>query len=370
MPKPNAVVSALPSTIPFVAPERMERESGRPFAARLGANESSFGPSPRAIEAMQRTARQDVWKYCDPEAFDLTAALARHLGIRPAEIVVGAGIDNLLGLTVRIFSEPGDAIVTSLGAYPTFNYHVNGYGRRLVTVPYRNDRADLDALAETVRRENASIVYLANPDNPMGTWHDAEAIESFAASLPGETLLLLDEAYGEMAPPSALPPLDTGRNNIVRARTFSKAYGLAGLRVGYLVGAEPICAQYHKVRDHFGVNIMAQSAALAALSDCEWLASVLAKVASARERIASIAKESGLAALPSAANFVTIDCGQDGDFAMGVLKALDARSVFIRKPMAPGLDRCIRVSCGLQQELDLFETALPEALAAAGRSRR
>ncbi|WP_421852308.1 pyridoxal phosphate-dependent aminotransferase [Oricola sp.] len=364
-PHPNPLIDALPATVPFVAPETLELQHGHPFKARLGANESSFGPSPHAIEAI-RTAADDVWKYCDPEIRELTAALADRYGVSMGEIVVGSGIDNLLGVAVRIFSEAGDAIVSSTGAYPTFNYHVNGYGRRLVAVPYREDREDLVALAEAARRENAKIVYLSNPDNPMGTWWDAGYVEAFMADLPENTLLILDEAYGELAPASALPPLDPSRPNVLRMRTFSKAYGLAGLRVGYVVANAALSSQFHKVRDHFGVNIVAQKAALAALGDTDWLGSVVAKIAGARTRIAEIGTQCGLAPLPSATNFVTLDCGGDGDQALRVLQGLAAHGVFIRKPMAPGLDRCIRISCGLPEELDYLENVLPEALAQAG----
>ena len=366
MPKANPLVASLPASTPFVGPERLERQNGRLFKARIGANECNFGASPKAIEAMDRAAREDVWKYCDPENWDLRQALAAHCGVTPDEIVVGAGIDNLLGTTVRIFSDVGDAIINSDGAYPTFNYHVNGYGRRLVTVPYRHDKEDLLALSEAARRENAKIVYLSNPDNPMGTWWDAAAIEGFIVGLPSETLLILDEAYGELAPPGVLPQIDTGQANVIRMRTFSKAYGLAGLRVGYAIGPAELCTEYHKVCDHFGVNVMAQKAALAALADTEWLAQLTTQFEAARRHIERIGVANGLVPITSATNFVTLDCGRDGDFAMRLLQELNARDVFIRKPMGPGIDRCIRVSCGLPHELDYLEAALPEALQAAG----
>lgn len=366
MPKTNPLVASLPAAIPFVGPEKLERQNGRPFMARLGANECNFGCSPKAIAAMDRAARDDVWKYCDPEIQDLRDALAGACGVTAAEIVVGAGIDSLLGLTVRIFSDVGEAIVTSAGAYPTFNYHVAGYDRRLVTVPYRDDREDLEALADAARRENAKIVYLSNPDNPMGTWWEADAVLAFTDALPEDTLLILDEAYGELAPASALPPIDTTRANVIRMRTFSKAYGLAGLRVGYAIGPADLCLNYHKVRDHFGVNVMAQHAALAALGDRDWLAHVTAEFQAARGFIVEVATANGLATVPSATNFVALDCGRDGAYAMRVLQELNARGVFARKPMAPGIDRCIRISCGLRHELEFFAATLPEALKAAG----
>lgn len=363
-PLTTPLVQSLPATVPFVGPEAQERARGRLFRARIGANESGFGPSPGVVEAMARAA-SDMWKYCDPENHDLKAALASHLGIQPPNVVVGEGIDGLLGLVARMYIEPGAAVVSSLGAYPTFNFHVAGYGGRLVTVPYRDDREDLNGLLEAVRREDAPLVYLSNPDNPMGTWWEADAVERFTEALPEKTMLVFDEAYGETAPASAIPPIRIDRPNVIRLRTFSKAYGLAGLRCGYAFGEAETIRAFDKVRNHFGVSLMAQVAGEAALADQNYLRSVVEKVLAGRERIAGIARANGLEPLPSATNFVTIDCGADGAFALKVLQALIARDVFVRKPMAPVLDRCIRVSVGLDHELDIFAEELPGALAVA-----
>lgn len=366
LPALTPLAASLPETVPFIGPETIERMRGVRFRARLGANESSFGPSPAVIAAIAAAAPES-WKYGDPEVFDLRQALARHHGVGPDEVSVGEGIDGLLGHCVRLFAAPGDVIVSSTGAYPTFNYHVTGFGARLHAVPYRDDREDLDALLAAVRGTNAKIVYLANPDNPMGTWWDADAVTTFVNALPETTLLLLDEAYGEFAPPGTLPPIDTSRGNVLRLRTFSKAYGMAGLRCGYAIGASGMIGAFNRVRNHFGVSSIAQAAALAALADQEYLASVVTRTAAARQRIERITRDNGLSPLPSATNFVAVDCGGDGAFAQRVLEALAELGVFIRKPMAPGLDRCVRVTAGTDALLDVLEVALPEALARARR---
>jgi len=363
-PRFTPLAESLPSTVPFVGPEAQERTRGTPFRARIGANESSFGPSPAVIEAMAAAA-PEMWKYCDPENHELRAALAAHLGVGIDNVVVGEGIDGLLNLAVRLFVEGGTPVVTSLGAYPTFNFHVVGFGGRVVAVPYAQDREDLDGLLDAVRRENAPMVYLSNPDNPMGSWWEADDVARFAAALPDTTMLVLDEAYGETAPAGALPPIDVSRPNLLRMRTFSKAYGLAGLRCGYAVGDAELIRSFEKIRTHYGVNRMAQAAGLAALADQAYLRDVVGKVAAARDRIGAIAIDNGLAPLPSATNFVTIDCGADGAFALRVMQALLKRDVFVRKPMAPGLDRCIRVSAGPEAELDIFAAELLAALAEA-----
>lgn len=358
------LIDALPSTVPFVGPEAQQRASGRMFRARIGANESSFGPSPSVIAAMQGAAA-DMWMYCDPDNHELKLALARHFGVQPENVVVGQGIDGLLNIAVRLYISPGDTVVTSLGAYPTFNFHVAASGGRLVTVPYENDHESLEGLLAAVKREKARMVYLSNPDNPMGTWWEADEITRFIEALPETTLFILDEAYGEIGPDSALPPIDTARANVLRMRTFSKAYGLAGIRLGYAVGEAKAICDFEKIRDHYGVSRMAQAAGGAALADHAYLNDVVARIAAGRERIAAISRDNGLSPITSATNFVTVDCGSDGAFALKVLQNLLARDVFIRKPMAPVLDRCIRISVGLDHELDVFAEELPRALAAA-----
>ncbi len=361
-PSLTRIAQNLPSTIPFVGPESITRQRGRAFAARLGANESGFGPAASVVKAMEDAAAES-WAYGDPENFEVKAAIAGHLGLDAAHVSVGPGIDALLGLTVRLFAEVGDNVVSSLGGYPTFNYHVAGYGAVLKTVPYRSDHEDLEGLLALALKEKAKIVYLANPDNPMGTWHDGAKVAAFANALPGETLFILDEAYGETAPAGTLPDLPADMPNVLRFRTFSKAYGLAGARIAYVFGAPQLISAFDKVRDHFGVSRMAQAAGIAALKDTAHLNAVLKKIAASRARITKIALENGLAALPSATNFVAIDCGRDGAFARQVLDGLIGRDIFVRKPAAPVLERCIRVSCGPEREMALFAAALADVMA-------
>jgi len=360
-------VESLPSVVPFVGPETQERARGRKFRARIGANESVFGPSPRAVEAM-RHAAAEVWKYCDPENHDLKQALAEYHGVGPQNIVVGEGIDGLFGYAVRLFIEPGVTVATSLGAYPTFNFHVAGYGGRLVTVPYRDDHEDPAALTALAKREAARLIFFANPDNPMGSCWNAATVQRLIDGVPEGSVLCLDEAYSEFAPLGTTPAIDVSNPHVLRFRTFSKAHGMAGARIGYAIGESELIKSFDKIRNHFGVNRIAQVGALASLQDTAHLAGVVEKVSAARERIATIARANGLKPLPSAANFVAIDCCNDGAFARRVLSELIARDVFVRMPGVSPLDRCIRVSAGLPSDLDLFEEALPQALgAAAGR---
>ena len=359
------IVEGLPSTVPFVGPEAQERTRGRLFRARIGANESVFGPSPKAIEAM-RAAAAEAWKYCDPENHDLKHALAARYGVKPENIVVGEGIDGLFGTTARLFVAPGSPVVTSVGAYPTFNFQVAGCGGRLVATPYVNDREDPDSLLALAKKEGACLLFFANPDNPMGSWWDAAAVQSLIARLPENCVLALDEAYCEFAPAGTTPPINISNPQVIRFRTFSKAYGLAGARIAYAIGEAGVIKSFDKIRNHFGVNRIAQFGALAALADSAHLRWVIDQVAAARDRIAAIGRANGLKPLPSATNFVTMDCGRDGVYARKVLAELIQRDVFVRMPNAPGLDRCIRISAGTKADLDVFEEALPLAMKAAG----
>lgn len=364
-PRLTPLVASLPATVPFVGPETQERALGRGFAARIGANESVFGPSPKALEAIAQ-AGAEAWMYGDPEAHDLRQALAAHHGVPHEAIMVGEGIDGLLGNLVRLMIAPGDAVVTSDGAYPTFNYHVAGFGGVLHKVPYRDDHEDPDALLGKAKEVGAKLIYLANPDNPMGSWHRASMVEQLIDSLPDKALLILDEAYCDTAPTGAIPDFNIAEPKVIRMRTFSKAYGLAGMRVGYAIGHPELIAGFHRIRNHFGVGRVAQAAALAALQDQAHLRHVCRQIEAAKLKIGEIASASGLQALPSATNFVALDCGRDGAFARRLVAALAESGVFVRMPFTAPQDRCIRISCGTNDQLNHLAHALPKALEALG----
>ncbi len=365
MTKPSytALAASLPASVPFVSPDTQQRLRGEPYRARLGANENGFGPSPNAIKAMADAA-PECWMYGDELSFALRQALAEKFHISLDNIVVGEGIDSLLGNLVRLLVEKDTPVVTSIGAYPTFNYHVAGFGGKLHAVPYKNDHEDLEGLAEIANKTAASLVYLANPDNPMGTWHTGTAIMEFVDQLPDGCLLCLDEAYIEFAPEGISPEIDVNDQRIIRFRTFSKAHGLAGARIGYGIAHTELISAFNKVRNHFGVNRIGQAAALAALADDEWLDQTIAKVTRAKAIIADIARDNGLTALPSASNFVAIDLGRDGEFSRKVVEYCDQKGIFIRRPFASPQDRCLRVSAGPDAELQLFAEVLPQALRA------
>ncbi len=356
------LIKSLSAEVPFVGPETQERFLGSEFKVRLGANESIFGPSEMAINAMQKSANYDIWKYGDPENFELRNALALKMKVSDSNIVIGEGIDALLGYLVRLIVEPGTKVVTSLGAYPTFNYHVRGSGGELIFTPYKEDHEDLEALVAFATKHGAKLIYVANPDNPMGTAISAKRIQDTIRNIPEGCLLCLDEAYADFSKEDIIPIIDPENTRVLRLRTFSKAYGLAGARIGFAVGAKELIKSFDKIRNHFGVNRIAQIGALVSISDEEHLKKVQKAVDFGKELIGKITTENNLLAIKSFTNFVAIDCGRGGHYAKKVMDNLIKSGVFVRMPSVSPLNRCIRVTVGTEEDLNFFAEKLPEAL--------
>ncbi len=341
---------------PFVAPEELERRLGVRFLARLGANESVFGPSPVAIEAMKRAVEVGAY-YGDPNSTALREGLANLLGGGTGRFLVGPGIDGLLLHLVKHFLGPGKVAVTTLGSYPTFEYAANSVGARIVRVGYRDNRIDLEALSDAARRHNADVVYLANPDNPSGSFHGSSAILGYIGSLPDSATLLLDEAYSDFVDSKALLPRGADLPRVIRLRTFSKAHGMAGLRIGYAMSNPELLRPINRIRGHFEVNSVAQAGALASLNDPSWIAHVVHEVGKGRLELAAILSAFGLKPLESHTNFVTAEVGSR-EQAEQLLDRLLKAGVFIRKPGQPPLDACIRVTVGRREDHAVLRSAL------------
>ena len=347
----------LPETVPFVGPESQERENSFSFDARLGANESVFGPSKMVMEAIKVQA-DEVWQYGDPESFDLLQKLSEFYSLPRDNFIIGEGIDGLLGNLVRLFIEPGDEVVSSLGAYPTFKYHVDGFGGKMSLVPYSNYFEDLDALLIAAKKCKAKILYLSNPDNPMGTFHPKDRMQDFIDKIPDDTILCLDEAYADFVDKDELPSIDLEKENVIRFRTFSKAYGLAGLRVGYGIGNKKMVKSFNKVRNHFGVNKLGQIAAKVALEDQDHLKTVLKKVDQSKKDIAAVFQKFGFTSLSSRTNFVPINSGGDGKFAAKLMRSLIQEKIFVRMPSVSPLNSFIRITAGTSDDLTVLDNAL------------
>lgn len=356
----STIVKNLPATTPFVGPETLERQSGKKFRARIGANESAFGLSPLALDAMRDAIIQSHY-YADPESHELRQALAEKHRVDIDEICVDAGIDSLLGLTVRMLLEPSEKVVTSHGAYPTLNYHVAGFGANLITVPYKNCHEDPDALIKASAEHGAKLVYLSNPDNPMGTWHNEATVTDMIKRIPDNCVLALDEAYIEFAENAIAPAIDASNPQVIRYRTFSKAYGMAGQRIGYVIAHKELITGFNKIRNHFGVNRIAQLGALASLKDSTFLTGVRATVSQARARVVDLAHSLQLTALPSSTNFVAVNLGSS-EVAKQMIAELNKRRIFMRMPGVEPLNQYIRVGLGTATEHQVFAEAFSDLL--------
>ena len=218
------------------------------------------------------------------------------------------------------------------------------------------------SLLDKVKETSAKILYVSNPNNPMGTINKPSDIQTLIQNLPETTLLCLDEAYIDFVDDNFVPKISLDTKNVIRMRTFSKAYGMAGLRVGYAIGEKDLILNFEKIRNHFGMSRISQVGALAALEDYEFISDVINKVKLSRNRIAEIAINNNCKFIPSFTNFVAIDCLKDSKFAKKVLENLINNGVFVRMPYSYPQNRCIRVTVGLDKDIDLFEKYFPIAL--------
>ena len=342
--------------------EQVQRELGVERVVKLASNENPLGPSPRALEAIA-AARASLHRYPDGPATSLRGALACRLGFEPAEVVVGNGSTDLIDLLARSFLGPEDNAVVSEGAFARFRQVVNARNGRARIVPMRASGHDLPAMAEAVD-ERTRLVYVANPNNPTGTWNRRSEVEALIERIPPEALLVLDQAYFEYASaeepdyPDGLEYVRRGAPVVV-LRTFSKAYGLAGLRVGYGVAAREVVEAIDTVREPFNSNSLGQVAALAALEDSEHVRRGVELNREQKALVEGELRRRGLGVLPSLGNFLCLDTGRD---AAEVFRRLLRQGMIVR-PLRPyGLATSLRVSIGTAEENGLFLRALDAVL--------
>ncbi|BDG07838.1 histidinol-phosphate transaminase [Anaeromyxobacter paludicola] len=355
-------VASLTPYVPGKPIEEVEREYGISNVAKLASNENALGPSPRAVAAA-REACAKVHLYPDGSAFALRGALAARLGVTPEEVVLGHGSNEIIELLVRTFICPGEEVLTSAQSFVCYRLAAQAHGCPCVEAPMKDRAYDLDAIAARLS-PRTKLIFLANPDNPTGTWFGAEALERFLARVPASVLVVLDEAYVEFASAPGFPDalaLRRRHPNLVTLRTFSKVYGLAGLRVGYGVASPEVVGWLDRLRAPFNTSLVAQEAAIAALADEEHLARSRALVASERpfleERLAAL----GGRVLPSQANFLFVDFPGHG--AREVFEGLLRRGVVARPMAGYGFPTAQRITVGLHAENEKCLAALREVLA-------
>ena len=346
--------------------EELERELGIKEAVKLASNENPLGPSPKALAAIAAAAGR-VNRYPDGASFKLRTKLAARLGVKPQQLVFGCGADEIFELLVKCFAGPSDEIVYAWPSFAMYPVVTAGMGATAVPVPLTREFVhDLAAMRAAVT-PRTRIVFVCNPNNPTGTSVGRAELDAFVASLPADVVLAIDEAYVDFAQrkdfPDSLAWLAKRPGTLV-VRTFSKNYGLAGLRVGYGVGDSELIGYLERARHPFNLNLLAEEAAVAALDDAEHLARTLRVVAEGRDYFARELPALGIRVWPSDANFLLADAG------VGAYDALLRQGVIVRPLAGFGLPGHIRISIGTAEENERCLKALQSFVAARGRAAR
>ncbi len=364
-PAPPTVAENITRLVPYRPGkpiEEVERELGITGIVKLASNENALGPSPQAIEAMHRFAEK-MHLYPDAAAYDLRQALATHLHIGEETLVLGNGSDDLIHLLGVTFLEPGDEVIQAWPSFVRYEAAAILNNAPCHLLPLTNDWVhDLDAMAAQINARTR-LIFISNPNNPTGTIVEREALEQFLDRVPERVLVVLDEAYYEYtadAPhyPDGLRAVREG-HNVVVLRTFSKAYGLAGLRIGYGVMRPEIAEWLHRTREPFNVNLMAQAAALAALSDSEHVARTVAMNTAGKHDFYAAFEALGLPYTPTHANFVWVDVRQD---CQAVFQALLRQGVITRTGDIFNAPTHLRVTIGTPDQNAKFLAALRAVL--------
>jgi histidinol-phosphate aminotransferase len=348
-------IRALAPYVPGKPIQEVEREL-KMHPIKLASNENPLGPSPLAIAAAQK-ALADSNRYPDGSGFYVREALAKKHTVPAENIILGAGSTELIDLAARIMLTSTDCGVASHGSFPLYYIAIRAAGARLLEIPLRNYAFDLDAIARNLPAD-AKIVYLANPNNPTGTMFTADELDSFLARVPETVLVVVDEAYFEYVERpdySRSIAVAQRRRNVVVLRTFSKVYGLAGLRIGYGIGPADLLNEMNKLRGPFNTSGVAQAAALAALEDAEH---VRRSVESNRAGLAQLTtglKALGIQFVPSFANFLLVEFGRDAE---PISEELLSSGVIVRPMRWMGLPTAIRVSVGTPEENKKFLDSL------------
>lgn len=338
--------------------EETRRELGLKNITKLASNENPLGPSPKATAAIKKVL-SEVNRYPDSQGFYLKNKLAKVMGISPANLVLGNGSDEVIDILIKTFVEDDENIVTANVTFLEYEIIAKVNGRKVITAPLKNFTYDLAALKKKINKKT-KIVFIANPNNPTGTYVNKSAVEGFIRDLPRNVLLVIDEAYDTFIDVFDYPHgLDYIKKNVITLKTFSKAYGLAGLRIGYAIADARLTPYMEKTRQPFNVNLLAQAAAIACLDDKEFLLKTRKTVLEGKRYLYNRLGQLAVRYIPSVANFILIDTACDG---IKVFKAMLKHGVIVRDMQQYGLKNFIRVSIGMPAENRKFIEALKKVL--------
>ncbi|MFP6806428.1 MAG: histidinol-phosphate transaminase [Pseudomonadales bacterium] len=340
--------------------EELERELGLSDVVKLASNENPLGPSAAVISALQ-SILPDIARYPDGSAFLLKQRLSEHLGVATGQITVGNGSNDVLELLAHIYLRPGVEAIVSQHSFVVYPTVIKSCGAQLTVIPAKNYSQDLGATLEAIT-DTTRMIFIANPNNPTGTWLTRVELTSFLHKVRGDIIVVLDEAYFEYATDPDYPDgieLSKIFPNLVITRTFSKAYGLAALRVGYSVSHPDIADLMNRIRQPFNVNSMSLVAAVAALDDQSHVKEAIALNNEGMRFLEGECKRLGLEYIPSAGNFLTIDMGRD---ALPVYDALLQEGVIVRPIAVYEMANHLRVTTGTMLENQRFVDSLEKVL--------
>jgi histidinol-phosphate aminotransferase len=365
---------AIPAHIEAIVPyppgkplEEIERQYGLKNAIKLASNENPFGPSPKALQAIQN-AMTGLHRYPDGSGYYLVRALAEHHQVEPNQIVLGNGSNEVIEFLVKAYVNEDDEVITSHPSFLMYSKFVQIKGGVNRVVPLRDMAHDLDAIAAQVT-ERTRLVFIDNPNNPTGSALSPELFASFLDGLPDTIIVIIDEAYADFMEAALRVPCkelisdQPGRCGVVCLRTFSKAYGLAGLRAGYGLMHESIAAILNKVRQPFNVNSFALAAAHAAIHDRHYYNTVVSRITEAKEQLMRRVEELGCSPYPSHTNFFLINIHDD---AATLCEAMLHSGVIVRPMSSYGFTNCFRISVGTDTENERFLEVLSHCLKVCG----
>ena len=354
-------IQGLAAYVPGKPVEEVEQDL-KIHAVKLASNENPLGPSPKAMAAARQALGEANW-YPDGGSKRLREVLAARYGVRAEEVFVGLGSSEIIDLASRVLLRPGLTGITSEGSFALFAIAIRASGGKLVQTPMRNYTFDLDAMAAAVTPETR-VIYIANPNNPTGTAFGAEEFDVFMKKVPGDVLVVLDEAYTEYAERRDLPKameIFKEYNNLLTLKTFSKVYGLAGLRIGYGIGHPTLVAEMNKLRTPFNVTSVGQAAALAALDDLEHVRRSVEMNHAERTRLLEELRKRGLRPVASETNFLFVPvAGMD---AKAMCDELLHEGVIVRQLAWMGFPNAIRISVGNPEENSKLLAAMAKVMA-------
>lgn len=365
MPKKSLVPDYIRNLVPYKAGkpiEELSREKGIEKISKLASNENPLGPSPYAIKEMTQ-GLWDLHSYPDMYAYNLKASLCKLYDLKPENIILGNGSEGIMAYIARTFVLPGDHIVTSENTFIGFNILFQSVGANIERTPLTEDyKFDIIKIAEAIKPDT-KIIYIANPNNPTGTYVSKTEFDFLMKHVPKHTLVILDEAYFEFAKNLEDYPdsMDYRYDNVITLRTFSKAYGLAGIRVGYGFAHEDLIANLTKIKLPFEPNLIAQLGAIGALRDKPHLKRTLKNNRKMKAKTEEFFKDHGIIYIPSVTNFLTFKVNSEAS-AEKLNTLLLERGVIVRPLKSNGLDSFIRLSIGNKDEMNHFFESMLEVM--------